>query len=81
MKTVKVTRGQYQVLQKLDRSDIGILRKYPEILAASRQLLRTCKKVIRKIEDLPEHANRKKRATAYRKIVSLCQKAIDSVEK
>ena len=81
MKTVKVTRVQYQVLQKLTRKEIGTLKKYPKILIESKHLLRTCKKVIKKIEGLSEHANRRKRATAYKRIVSMCQKAVDSIEK
>jgi len=81
MKTIKVTRGQHQVLQKLTRKEIGTLKKYPKILLESKHLLRTCKKVIKKIEGLTEHANRHKRQTAYKRIVGMCQKAIDSVEK
>ena len=81
MKTVKVTRGQFQVLQKLTRKEVGTLKKYPKILLESKHLLRTCKKVIKKIETLPEHANKHKRQTAYKRIIALCQKAIDSVEK
>ena len=43
MKTVKVTRGQLQMLQKLTRKEIGTLKKYPKILVESKHLLRTCK--------------------------------------
>ena len=81
MKTVKVTRGQHRVLQSLTRKEISTLKKYPKILAESRQMLRACKKVIQRIKDIPEHANRRKRQTAYKRIISICQTAIDSVEK
>jgi hypothetical protein len=46
MKTIKVTHAQHRALQTLTRKDISLLKKYPKILAESRQLLRTCKKVI-----------------------------------
>ncbi len=81
MKTVKVTRGQYRVLQNLTRKEVATLKKYPRILIESKQLLRACKKVIEKIEEIPEYANRRKRQTAYKRIIRICQKAIDLVEK
>jgi hypothetical protein len=81
MKTVKVTRGQYHVLQNLTRKEVATLKKYPKILVASKQLLRACKKVIEKIGAIPEHANRRKRQTAYKRIIRICQKAIDPIEK
>jgi hypothetical protein len=81
MKTVKVTRGQYRVLQNLTRKEVATLKKYPRILVESKQLLRACKKVIEKIEEIPEYANRRKRQTAYKRIIRICQKAIDLVEK
>ena len=81
MKTVKVTRGQFQMLQRLTRKEVGTLKKYPKILLESKQLLRTCKKVIKKSESLPEHANKHNPQTAYKRIVTICQKAVDAVEK
>ena len=81
MKTIKVTRGQYQVLQNLSRKDVATLRKYPKIVAESKRLLRACKGVIKKIEAIPVHANRRKRQTAYKRIIGICQKAIDPVER
>ena len=81
MKTVKVTRGQYRVLQNLTRKEVATLKKYPRILVESKQLLRACKKVIEKIEEIPEYANRRKRQTAYKRIIRICQKAIDLIEK
>ena len=80
MKTVKVTRGQHRVLQSLTRKDIRTLRKYPKILAEAKLLLRTCKKVIKRIESIPEHANRRKRQTAYKRVIGICRKAIESIE-
>jgi len=80
MKTIKVSRSHYHVIQALTRKDILTLRKYPKILAESKQLLRACKNVIKKIEGIPEHASRKKRQTAYKRIISLCRKTIDQVE-
>ena len=81
MKTVRVTRGQYQVLQNLTRKEVATLKKYPKILVESKRLLRACKKVIQKIGEIPEHANRRKRQTAYKRIIRNCQKAIDLIEK
>ena len=81
MITVKLTRSQYRALQGLTRKEIGILNKYPKILAESKELLRTCKKVIKKVEELPEHANKRKRQTAYKRIIAVCQKAVERVEK
>jgi 5-bromo-4-chloroindolyl phosphate hydrolysis protein len=81
MKTIKVTPGRYKVLQSLTRKDIGLLKKHPKILAESRQLLRACKKVIKRLESISEYASRRKRQTAYKRIAAICQKAIDRVEK
>jgi hypothetical protein len=80
MKTVKVTRGQYRVLQNLTRKEIGTLKKYPKILVESKQLLRACKHVIKVVEKIPEHASRRKRQTAYRRIANVCRKVVDLVE-
>ena len=81
MKTTKVTRGQYQILQKLTRKEFSTLKKHPKILRESKDLLRTCKKVITKVQAMPEYASKHKRQTAYKRIITLCQKAVDSVEK
>lgn len=81
MISAKLTRTQYKILQGLTRKELGTLRKYPKILAESRELLRACKKVVKKIADIPEHANRRKRQTAYKRIAAICQKAVDKVEK
>jgi hypothetical protein len=81
MITVKLTRSQYRILQNLTRKEVGTLKKYPKILAESQQLLRACKKVIKKVREIPEHANKRKRQTAYKRIVNICQKAVDRIEK
>jgi hypothetical protein len=81
VKTIKVTHGQYRALQKLTRKELSTLKKYPRILAEARSLLRTCKRVIKRIEAIPVHANRRKRQTAYKRIISICQKAVDRIEK
>ena len=81
MKTVKVTRGQYHVLQHLTRKEVATLNKYPKLLGESRRLLRACKTVIKKIEGITEHSNRRKRQTAYKRIIVICQKAIDLIER
>ncbi|MCE9638536.1 MAG: hypothetical protein K8S22_00030 [Betaproteobacteria bacterium] len=81
MKTLKVTHAQYRVLQSLTRKDMRLLKKYPKVIAESRQLLRACKKIIKRIEAIPEYASRRKRQTAYKRIVVICQKSIDLVEK
>ncbi len=80
MKSVKVTNGQYRALQRLTRKDIVTLKKYPKILAEARHLLRACKKVIKRVEVIPEHASRRKRQTAYKRVISICQSAIDRIE-
>ncbi len=80
MKSLKVSRTQYEVLQALTRRDIAVLRKYPNIFAESKQLLRAFKSVIKKIEDIPEHASRRKRKTAHKRVVAICKKAIDRIE-
>ena len=81
MKTVKVTHGQHRLLQKLTRKDLSTLGKYPKILAEARSLLRACKKVIKRVESIHEHASRSKRQTAYKRVIRICQQAIDRVEK
>ena len=81
MKTIKVTHAQHRLLQSLTRKDISLLKKYPKMLAESRQLLRACKKVIKRVEAISEYASRRKRQTAYKRIIALCQKSIDRVEK
>jgi len=81
MITVKLTRGQFRILQGLTRKEVGTLKKYPKILTESRELLRACKKIIKKVGEIPEHANKRKRQTAYKRIINVCQKAVDRVEK
>ena len=80
MKTVKVTRSQYQILQHLTRKDMATLKKYPRLLVESKRLLRAFKKVKDKIEMIPEHASRRKRQTAYKRIACICQNAIELIE-
>jgi hypothetical protein len=80
MKTVKLPRRQNQVVQKLTRKEVSTLMKYPKILIEAKPLLRAFKKVVKKVEGIPEHANRRKRATAYKRIAGICQKAIESIE-
>ncbi len=81
MKTVKITHARYRALQNLTRKDIGLLKKYPKILAESRLLLHACKKVIKRVEKISEFASRRKRQTAYKRIIAICQKSIDRIEK
>ena len=76
MKTMKVTRAQKAVLESLTSKDIGALRKNPELIAASRDMVVACRKIIRKVEAIPEFSSRKKRATAYRRIIELAQRAL-----
>ena len=80
MKSVKVTRSQYKVLQTLSRKDINTLRKHPAIVSAAKDLLRAARKVVKRVEAIPEHASRRKRRTAYKKIVAVCEKAIGKAE-
>ena len=80
MKTIKVTRSQYKALQALSRKDINTIRRYPSLVAGARELLKACRKVIQRVEKIPEHASRRKRRTAYRKLTALCEKAIAKAE-
>jgi hypothetical protein len=80
MKSMKVTGAQHKVLQILSRKDISAIRKNPKLVAGSKHLLAACKKTINKVEQIPQYASRKKRETAYRRIVALCRKAIHEVE-
>jgi hypothetical protein len=80
MKSVKVTRAQQKVLQALSRKDIRIIRKNPSIVSAARDLLRACRKILKRVEAIPEHASRRKRRTAYKKIAVACEKAIARAE-
>ena len=80
MKTLKVSRGQHQVLQTLTRKDFSALRKHPRLLSESKHLLRAFKNIIKNMEDIPEHASRRKRKTKYKRIVTICRKAIDLFE-
>ena len=76
MKTIKVTRAQYRALQHLSRKDINTIRKHPQLVAAARDLLKACRKVVKRVEGLSEYASRRKRRTAYKKIIAVCEKAI-----
>ena len=77
MRTMKVSRGQKEVLQLLSRRDISVLRKNPALVAASRDLVAACRKIIRKVQAIPEFSSRKTRATAYRRIVAIAEKALE----
>ena len=81
MKSVKVTGAQQKVLQILTRKDISAIRRNPKLVPGAKHLLLACKKAIKKVEEIPQYASRKKRETAYRHIVAVCRKAIDQVEK
>ena len=80
MKNVKVTRSQYKVLQILSRKDISTIRKTPSIVSSAKDLLRACRKILKRVQSIPDHASRRKRRTAYRKIAALCEKAIAKSE-
>ena len=79
MKTLKVTPARYAVLEALTRKDIATLRKYPKILRRGQDLVHACEKVIKRLESMPPHANRRKRETAYKRMVRICQKALERV--
>lgn len=81
MKNVQVTGAQHKVLQILSRKDISAIQRNPKLVAGAKHLLLACKKIIKKVEEMPQYASRKKRETAYRGIVALCRKAIDEVER
>jgi hypothetical protein len=81
MKNLKVTGAQHKVLQILSRKDISAIRRNPKLIAGAKHLLLACKRTIKKLEEMPQYASRKKRDTAYRRIVAVCRKAIDQVER
>jgi hypothetical protein len=80
MKSLKITGAQHKALQVLSRKDISAIRKNPKLVSGAKHLLLACKKTVKKVSEIPQYASRKKRETAYRRIVALCQRAIDSVE-
>ena len=80
MKNIKVTRAQYKLLQTLTRKDMYALQKHPHLVGSAKKLVLACKKTIKKIEDIPQYYSRKKRETAYRRIVAVCRKAIEQAE-
>ncbi len=80
MKNVKVTGAQHKVLQILSRKDISAIRRNPKLVAGAKHLLLACKKTIKKVEEIPQYASRRKRETVYRRIVAVCRNAIDEVE-
>jgi 5-bromo-4-chloroindolyl phosphate hydrolysis protein len=63
-------------LQHLSRKDINIIRRHPQLVSAARDLLKACRKVVKRVEALSEYASRRKRRTAYKKIIAVCEKAI-----
>ncbi|HTP94977.1 MAG TPA: hypothetical protein VMK05_03960 [Burkholderiales bacterium] len=81
MKTLKVTSAQHKALQVLTRKDLNTLKKHPKIVAAGRALLKACRKVVKHVEAIPQYANSRKRQTAYKRIIKVCQKAIEAAEK
>lgn len=81
MKNLKVTGAQHKVLQILSRKDISAIRRNPKLVAGAKHLLLACKRTIKKLEEMPQYASRKKRDTAYRRIAAVCRKAIDQVER
>lgn len=80
-KKVKVTRAQHKALQLLSRKDINTIRRHPGIVGSAKDLLRACRKVVKRVEAIPEHASRRKRATAYKRILHICRKAIDNASR
>ena len=80
MKSIKVTGAQLKALETLSRKDISAIRKNPKLVSGAKHLLLACKKTIKNVGAIPHYASRKKRETAYKRIVTLCQKAIDSIE-
>ena len=73
---MKVTRAQRQVLQILTRQDINAIRKNPKLVSGAKYLLLACRKVAKKVEEIPEYAGKKRRQTAHRRIADLCNKAL-----
>jgi hypothetical protein len=76
VKTMKVTRAQKAVLESLSGKDIAALRKNPALVAASKEMIAACRKIIRKVEAIPEYSSRKRRVTTYRRIATLARHAL-----
>ncbi len=81
MKSVKLTAAQHKVLQILSRKDIAAIRRNPKLVPGAKHLLLACRKVVKKVEDIPQYASRKKRETAYRRVIEICHKAITEIER
>jgi len=81
MKTVKLSPRQIEILRSLAPRDMRTLRKYPSLLREGRLLIKACKKVIKQVEALHQYANARKRETAYKRIIKVCEKAIERVER
>jgi len=77
---VKLTSRQAEVIRSLDARDLRTLRKYPRLLREGKQLIRACKRVIKLVEALESYTNSRKRATAYKRVVKVCEKALSRVE-
>ena len=76
MKNIKVTRGQRQVLQLLSRQDINAIRRNPKLVSGAKHLLMACRKIARKVESMPQYSSKKRRETMSRRIIDICNKAL-----
>jgi hypothetical protein len=77
MKTVKLTSSQYALLQALGPRELRSLRKHPHVVREAKHLVKACKKIIKVIEALDQFSNARKRATAHKRIIKICTKAIE----
>jgi len=73
---MKITRSQKAALELLSKRDITALRKNPALISASREMIGAFRKIIRKVEAIPEYSSRKRRATTYRRIATLARHAL-----
>ena len=82
--TLQVSDAVLSALQtgqfgKLLPRSVRVTENGRDIRPADSQL-RAFKNIIKNIEDISEHASRRKRKTKYKRIVTICRKAIDLFE-
>jgi len=78
---MKLTPLQRSVLEGLSRKDLNTLRRHPDLVREGKQLVKACKRVVEEVEALHECANAKKRKTAYARILKVCRKALERLDK
>ena len=63
MRTIRLSSRQYELLRSFSSRDLHTLRKRPQLLRESKHLIKTCNKVIKRVEQLHQYSNARKRET------------------